>query len=255
MDTIKQTKVTRVPGVHESYESAPQTAVGLSNYLFMKRLTDIVVSMLLLVLFSPVFVLIALLIALDSRGPIIFTQKRVGCRLIRKNETIQKKLCVFSFYKFRTMYQKTDESIHRDYMSAYINNDQDRMSSLQPTKIIKPKLFKLNGDKRITRIGHFLRKSSLDELPQFWNILKGNMSLVGPRPAIPYEVEMYTPWHRQRLYAQPGLTGLWQVTARNSSTFEEMVKLDIEYVESQNFWLDIKILFKTPLAVLSGKCD
>jgi len=247
--------MAHVTHLHESSESVSQTAILQSNYLFMKRFLDIVISSLLLVLLSPVFLLVSLVIAFDSKGPVIFSQKRIGCRLTRKNKTLQKNLCVFTFYKFRTMHQETDESVHRDYMSAYINNDQTRMASLQPTKVIKPKLFKLYGDKRITRIGRFLRRSSLDELPQLWNVLKGEMSLVGPRPAIPYEVEMYNPWQHQRLYAQPGITGLWQVTSRNSSTFEEIVKIDIEYIEKQNFWLDIKILFKTPLAVLSHKCD
>jgi len=131
-----------------------------------------------------------------------------------------------------------------------MSEDKQRMADLQGGET---QIRKLTHDPRITHLGRILRISSLDETPQFWNVLKGDMSLVGPRPAIPYEVEMYKPWYRRRLETKPGITGLWQVTARCSADFEESVRLDIHYIEEQSLWLDIKILLKTPLAVISCK--
>ncbi len=223
-------------------------------YFFAKRATDIFLSVLFLILFSPILFLIAILIWLDSPGPAIFSQKRVGCKFRWVGKTLHKEICTFTFYKFRSMYHKADEGLHREFISAYISNDITHMARLQQAPAETHNLYKLNGDKRITRIGKFLRAFSLDELPQFWNVLKGDMSLVGPRPAIPYEVEMYEPWHRGRLYALPGITGLWQVTARNTAAFEDLVKVDLEYIEKQSFWLDMRILFRTPLAILERKC-
>ena len=141
-----------------------------------------------------------------------------------------------------------DPSLHQAYVKALIENDEARMTAIQgaPTQ---PR--KLVNDPRIIRPGKLLRKLSLDELPQFWNVLRGDMSLVGPRPAIPYEVEMYKPWHLQRLEAQPGITGLQQVSARCTTDFDRQVQFDIEYINSQSLWLDIKIILKTPLAVIS----
>lgn len=127
------------------------------------------------------------------------------------------------------------------------------MARLQKGTVEQGNEFKLNGDPRITRVGRILRKTSMDELPQFWNVLTGDMSLVGPRPAIPYEVEMYEPWHMTRLSTRPGLTGLWQVTARNSASFDDLVRIDLEYIEKQSFWLDLKILFMTPLAIFDRR--
>ena len=143
-----------------------------------------------------------------------------------------------------------DPSIHKEYFKALIENDEAKMTALQgaPTQ---PR--KLVNDARLIRPGKILRKLSLDELPQLWNVLIGDMSLVGPRPAIPYEVEMYAPWHMRRLEAQPGLTGLQQVTARCIAEFDKQVQLDIDYIKHQSFWLDIKIILKTPLAVISTK--
>ena len=134
-------------------------------------------------------------------------------------------------------------------MEAYIRNDSQGMAELHNGD---EKVLKLQRDPRVTRLGWFLRRTSLDELPQLWNVLKGSMSLVGPRPPIPYEVEMYDAWHHLRLEAKPGMTGLWQVTARSSASFDRMVDLDVQYVESQSFRLDLKILLRTPLAVLRG---
>jgi lipopolysaccharide/colanic/teichoic acid biosynthesis glycosyltransferase len=148
------------------------------------------------------------------------------------------------------MYQDAESEMHRAYIQAFIHNDQQGMSELQNGDT---EVRKLVDDPRITPLGRFLRKSSLDELPQLWNVFKGDMSLVGPRPPIPYEVEMYEPQHCRRLGTKPGITGLWQVTARSSADFDEMVSLDVEYIEHQSLWLDLKILLQTPMVVLRGK--
>ena len=147
--------------------------------------------------------------------------------------------------KFRTMQVGTDERIHRDYVESFIQQGQAATSG-------KDTVFKLVNDPRITSVGNFLRKSSLDELPQFWNVLRGEMSLVGPRPPIPYEVARYKSWHRRRvLEAKPGITGPWQVTGRSRTTFDDMVRMDLRYVANCSFWTDVKILLATPRAVLS----
>ena len=226
-----------------------------ADYYLIKRGVDVLISSILLVLLFPIGVLVALAIKLDSKGPAIYCSERVGCRYRWKDGVYKKEVEKFTFFKFRTMYHKTTDTIHREFIAAYIHNDAKRMASLQQGKVENGNLFKLNGDKRITRIGSFLRKSSLDELPQLWNVLRGEMSMVGPRPAIPYEVEMYAPWHLHRLAAMPGLTGLWQVTARNSASFDEMVRLDLEYIEKQSLWLDLKIMIFTPFAILDRKCN
>jgi lipopolysaccharide/colanic/teichoic acid biosynthesis glycosyltransferase len=199
---------------------------------------------------------VAILVKLDSPGPAIFSQRRVGCKITRVGGKLQKQIYTFMFYKFRSMQHNADQNCHRDFIEAYIQNDTSRMHAMQSAPSDSGNQYKLNGDKRITKLGGFLRKTSLDELPQLWNVIKGDMSLVGPRPPIPYEVEMYDSWHMKRLCTIPGVTGLWQVVARNSVSFDDMVHLDIEYIDNQSFWLDIKILFNTPVAVLfSKKCS
>lgn len=196
-----------------------------------KRFFDIVFSLLLLVMLAPVFGIIALIIKLTSEGPAIFTQKRVGY-----NGRL------FNFYKFRSMYTNNDEHIHENYIKNLIAGNVDKINNGSD----QDPLFKLKNDPRVTPIGRFLRKTSLDELPQLWNVLKGDMSLIGPRPPIPYEVEAYEPWHLRRLYEmKPGITGLWQVSGRNKLSFSEQVRLDINYVKKWSFWLDLKILLKT----------
>jgi lipopolysaccharide/colanic/teichoic acid biosynthesis glycosyltransferase len=219
-------------------------------YLMSKRLVDVVGSGILLILLSPLFLVLAVLIMLDSPGPSIFRQKRVGLRRRTQNLRTVWEVCPFTFYKFRTMYQNADSEMHRAYIQAFIHNDQQGMAELQNGDT---EVRKLVDDPRITPLGRFLRKSSLDELPQLWNVFKGDMSLVGPRPPIPYEVEMYEPKHYRRLGTKPGITGLWQVTARSSADFYEMVSLDVEYIEHQSLWLDLKILLQTPMVVLRGK--
>ncbi len=203
----------------------------------IKRGLDIALSAALLVLLSPLFLLIAALVKLRSRGPVIYEQTRIGQNLKH-----------FTMLKFRTMYLDADHARHREFVSSFINAGRP---ACEPGVI---PFFKLTGDPRITPIGHLLRRTSLDELPQLWNVLRGDMSLVGPRPALPYELEQYKPWHRRRvLDAKPGLTGLWQVTGRSRTTFDEMVRLDLQYAKRCSLWTDIKILLATPAAVISGR--
>ncbi len=221
-----------------------------STYYGFKRLIDFLFSLLALIILIPVFIILAIIIRLDTPGPIIFKQKRVGARLIRHNRTEEWSQIEFTCYKFRTMVANADSALHKDYIKAYIKNDEKRMSEYQGEDT---QVRKLINDPRITKVGRILRKTSLDELPQFWNILRGDMSLVGPRPAIPYEIPFYKQWYLKRLQGKPGLTGLWQVTARSSSDFDEMVRLDIDYLENQSIWLDLLIIIKTPFVVISGK--
>jgi lipopolysaccharide/colanic/teichoic acid biosynthesis glycosyltransferase len=219
-------------------------------YHFFKRVLDVSVAALALVILSPLMAIIALAIIIDSGGPVIFAQKRVGARRWTREGYSYWQRTTFTFYKFRSMVQDADPSTHIAFVKAFMANDHERMAALQGENT---QTYKLVRDPRVTRVGKLLRKCSLDELPQLWNVLKGDMSLVGPRPPIAYEVDEYKSWHHRRLGAKPGLTGLWQVTGRSSVDFDEMVRLDIEYSENQSFWLDLKILLETPLAVLSGK--
>ena len=221
-----------------------------STYFVSKRILDLTLTISALVILLPVLILIAILIWLDSPGPVFFVQERVGARRHARGGLACWQKVTFPFVKFRTMVHNADPSLHREYIKAFINNDALAMAEVQGEDT---SVRKLVHDPRVTRIGRFLRKSSLDELPQLWNVLWGDMSWVGPRPAIAYEVQEYKPWHLQRLETLPGLTGFWQVTARSSADFDEMVSLDIQYIEKQSLWLDIKILLKTPFVVLTGK--
>jgi lipopolysaccharide/colanic/teichoic acid biosynthesis glycosyltransferase len=225
-------------------------AEGRRVYYVSKRVLDIILATLALICLSPVMALIAILIKRDTPGPVLFVQERVGVKRRTYNNITYWQQEIFRCYKFRTMVCNADPSLHQAYVKALISDDKERMADLQGGD---SQIRKLTHDPRITRLGRILRISSLDEIPQFWNVFKGDMSLVGPRPAIPYEVEMYEPWYRRRLETKPGMTGLWQVTARCSADFEESIRLDIQYVEQQSFWLDIKILLKTPLVVISCK--
>ena len=204
----------------------------------MKRGMDIVGSLLLLALFSPIFLAIAVAIKLTSQGPVLFRQQRVG-----EHGT------AFTFLKFRSMYVNNDASLHREYVRKLIVGQ----AAKQPTNGAGEGIFKLTNDPRITPVGNFLRRTSMDELPQFLNVLRGDMSLVGPRPPVPYEVEAYATWHRRRLLeAKPGITGLWQVQGRSRVGFDDMVRLDLRYARSCSPWLDLKILAQTPRAVIAG---
>jgi len=204
----------------------------------VKRAMDVFGSGLALIMLAPLLVLIAAAIKASSNGPVFFRQKRVG----------QHGQC-FTFLKFRSMYVNNDASQHKQYVRQLIAGQAAKSPSTDPNGGV----FKLTNDPRITRVGRFLRRTSLDELPQFLNVIRGEMSLVGPRPAIPYEVEAYDIWHRRRvLEAKPGITGLWQVQGRSRVGFDEMVRLDLRYVRCWSPWLDLKILLQTPKAVMDG---
>jgi lipopolysaccharide/colanic/teichoic acid biosynthesis glycosyltransferase len=243
--------------------------VDRRDYYTVKRLVDFTISLLLLIFLSPLMLVIALLIFIYSPGPLFFIQERVGAKREYLNGRLRWKKVPFYCYKFRTMKLNADPAIHQAYIKALIENDQDQMDALQnaptrPQDLLSQEKFtamqnaptiprKLVNDSRIIAPGKLLRKLSLDELPQLWNVIRGDMSLVGPRPAIPYEVEMYKPWHLQRLNAQPGITGLQQVTARCTVDFDQQIKFDILYIENQSIWLDLKIILKTPFAIISTK--
>ncbi len=200
----------------------------------LKRTFDLISSALATTLLFPLWLIIALLIKLDSKGPVLYSQERVGMdgRL-------------FLLYKFRTMKANSDSEVHREYQKAFIAGraEANLGNEGKPT-------YKLLADPRITRVGKFLRRTSLDEVPQLFNVLLGDMSLVGPRPPIPYEVEAYELWHRKRLDMKPGLTGLWQVSGRNRLPFEEMVRLDLFYIENWSLLLDLKIILRTVFVML-----
>lgn len=211
---------------------------GMRLLLKLKRGMDVLGSLGLLIFFAPVFAVIAAAIKATSRGPVFFKQKRVGQFGSR-----------FTFLKFRSMKVNNDTREHKEYMEKLITG--------QATHVVHEKngegVYKLVNDTRITQVGKFLRKTSLDELPQLINVLVGDMSLVGPRPPIPYEVGVYHTWHRSRvLQAKPGMTGLWQVMGRSRTRFDDMVRLDLRYATSWSLWLDLKILLRTPAAVLKG---
>ncbi len=203
----------------------------------LKRTFDLISSALAITLLFPLWLLIAVLIKLDSKGAVFYTQERVGMdgRL-------------FLLYKFRTMKAGADSQLHRDYQRAFIAGraEANLGNENQPA-------YKLLSDPRITRVGYLLRRTSLDEVPQLLNVLLGDMSLVGPRPPIPYEVEAYELWHRKRLDMKPGLTGLWQVSGRNRLPFEEMVRLDVFYIENWSLLLDLKIILRTGFVMLAGE--
>ena len=208
------------------------------SLLIVKRAMDIAGSALMLVLCAPLLLIVAAMVKATSKGPVLFRQHRVGQYGRR-----------FTFLKFRSMRVDNDPSVHREYVTKLIAGEANRIqASTKGTGV-----YKLANDNRITRIGMFLRKTSLDELPQFINVLKGDMSLVGPRPPIPYELAAYQTWHRRRvLEVKPGITGLWQVTGRSQVKFDDMVRLDLRYATSWSPWLDLKILLRTPGAVIKG---
>jgi exopolysaccharide biosynthesis polyprenyl glycosylphosphotransferase len=205
----------------------------------VKRMMDVVGSAFALVSLAPLFLLIALAIKMTSKGPVFYRQLRVG-----------QHGAPFVLLKFRSMYTDSDSCIHKDYVRSLIAGHAESKPSNGNDKVI----YKLTDDSRVTRVGKVLRRTSLDELPQFFNVLKGEMSLVGPRPAILYEVEAYDIWHRSRLFeAKPGITGLWQVNGRSRVKFDDMVRLDLQYARTWSLWLDVKILIQTPRAMVLGE--
>jgi exopolysaccharide biosynthesis polyprenyl glycosylphosphotransferase len=203
-----------------------------------KRTFDTLAVTLGLILLSPLLLIVAIAIKLDSPGPVLYKQKRIG-----------ENGFPFLMYKFRSMRVDADQSLHKEHVKRLI------VENLTPEQIngAEGGTLKMEKDPRITYVGRFIRKTSLDELPQLINVLRGEMSLVGPRPSLPYELEHYQEWHKRRLEALPGMTGLWQVKARNQVSFDEMVRMDLDYIERQSFWLDLLILLQTPRAVLSAK--
>jgi lipopolysaccharide/colanic/teichoic acid biosynthesis glycosyltransferase len=231
----------------EAYDlSAERTMVTADSPVgaFARRCLDLVAALALILLLLPVMIAIAVAVRLDSRGPAMFRQRRVG---YRERE--------FTVFKFRSMRLDADEERHRQYVSAMIaaNPADAGADDGDDGGDGGESLYKLAVDDRITPVGRRIRSWSVDELPQLFNVVLGDMSLVGPRPAIPYEVESYPAWYSKRFAVKPGLTGLWQVSGRNQRTYEEMVSLDIDYAESRSFIGDLAILAKTPRAVLGRK--
>lgn len=223
---------------------------GREGYYALKRGFDVAAALALLLILSPLMLLIAASIYAYSPGSVFFRQERVGSKRMRIGDRTYWKREHFTCYKFRTMKLNADSSIHQQYVKALIENDEKGMADAQGRET---DVRKLVNDPRVIRPGKLLRKFSLDELPQLLNVLRGDMSLIGPRPSIPYEVQYYKPWHMRRLEAQPGLSGLQQVKARCIRDFDEQVKLDIEYIECQSLWLDFKIAVQTPLAILFAR--
>ena len=206
------------------------------SYLQMKRAFDIIFTLLLLIPLLFVMAIVAILIRFDSKGPILFRQKRLG---LNGRE--------FTIFKFRSMYVNSDDSLHRNAIVHYMNGKKLRDEAVTNNS------YKLGDDPRITRVGEFIRKTSIDELPQFFNVLRGEMTLVGPRPPLAYEVEYYTPRDWLRLSGKPGLTGLWQVHGRSQVPFRDMVEMDITYLQRQSFWEDLKLIASTPIVMIFGR--
>lgn len=194
-------------------------------YEFVKRIIDILLSVLAIIVLSPIFLIVAIAIKLDSSGPVVYSQTRVG-----KNEKH------FKMFKFRSM----------------VINAEDMLKDLKPMNEMDGPMFKIKEDPRITKIGRFIRKTSIDELPQLINILRGEMSIVGPRPSLPSEVEEFEPWMMERFVVKPGLTCFWQVSGRNNIPFRKWMELDIKYVKERNLWLDMKLVLKTVKVVFNG---
>jgi lipopolysaccharide/colanic/teichoic acid biosynthesis glycosyltransferase len=220
---------------HELRQTQPLDRAGAKSTLaaIARRTLDLALASLAIVVLSPVLIALALAIRLDSRGPALFRQRRIG---FGQRE--------FTVLKFRSMRPDADPRSHRDYVTALIQGKNASGGE---------NLYKLAVDDRITAVGRWIRRWSLDELPQLFNVIAGDMSLVGPRPAIPYEVTEYPSWYLRRFEVKPGLTGLWQVSGRNERTYEEMVSLDIEYAERRSLLLDLSILARTPWTVLSKR--
>ena len=210
--------------------------VANRTYLAVKRCLDVVISLSAIILLFPLWLLIDLVIKLTSPGSVFYVERR----------EIGKDGKVFSLYKFRTMYANTDNSIHRQYCESLVKENRPAHVNHDTGK----RVFKIPNDPRVIPIGRILRRTGLDEAPQFINVLKGDMSLVGPRPAIWYEYELYEDWHKQRLSVLPGITGLYQVTARSRVPFDEMARIDLEYIRNRSLWMDLKIMLLTPINVI-----
>jgi len=225
------------PYISESSLEGIERGLGVRSRLDLavKRTIDLGVSVFVLVFGLPFHLLLGLLIKLTSEGPVLFVQDRVG-----ENGR------PFKMYKFRTMMNGNDDEAHRSFAREFISGTANGENGSGKN------VFKIVDDPRVTSMGKFLRKTSLDELPQFINVFKGDMSLVGPRPPLAYELDHYQEWHKQRLSVKPGLTGLWQVSGRSTVPFDEMVALDLHYIENWSLLLDVKIILRTVPVMLSG---
>jgi lipopolysaccharide/colanic/teichoic acid biosynthesis glycosyltransferase len=209
-----------------------------AGYLRAKRVLDIAFTLLILLPLCLLIAIVAVLVRWDSPGPIFFRQKRVGLAGAE-----------FPLLKIRSMYVESDESLHRDSIVKYMNGQQLQGGTAAAVKF----QFKLSDDPRVTRVGRIIRKYSIDELPQFFNVLRGQMTLVGPRPPLPYEVELYGSREWVRLCGKPGLTGIWQVYGRSCVTFQDMVEMDIEYQRHQSLWEDLKLIVLTVPVMIHGR--
>jgi lipopolysaccharide/colanic/teichoic acid biosynthesis glycosyltransferase len=215
--------------------SGPLQTINIHrDYTGAKRLLDIAFTLLISPLLLLVGAIIAVLIWFDSPGPIFYRQKRVGQNGVE-----------FEMLKFRSMHVDSDDSVHRQAIQQYMNGEALNGDGNLP--------YKMGNDLRVTRVGRLIRKTSIDELPQFWNVLRGQMSLVGPRPPVPYEVELYTAHDWLRLSGKPGLTGIWQVYGRSKASFQEMIEMDITYLQRQSLWLDLKLIVLTVPVMLLGR--
>ncbi len=221
-----------MPQKKELYSTVQEATIQIipvrKSYLIAKRAFDITFTLIILLPLCLVVVIVGLLIRLDSKGPIFYRQKRIG---LNGNE--------FTMLKFRSMYVNCDDTIHRNVVTRYLNGE--RVNTNNEAHLT----YKLVDDPRITRVGRFIRRTSIDELPQFFNVLAGSMSIVGPRPPLPYEVALYQPHDWLRLAGKPGITGYWQVYGRSKVTFREMVEMDIAYLQRQSFWEDLKLIALT----------
>ena len=260
----EQHRLTAVTAQGERVRLRPWQAVaqakGRAGYFLAKRCLDFSIALLILLLLAPLLLLIALLVRLTSRGPAFFRQERVGFGGRH-----------FMMYKFRSMYVDSDDSLHRAAYEQFLRGERSTGKVSGGMLAIKQadqaqgssagaaattpgrKHFRHWSDPRVTPLGYLLRRTSIDELPQFLNVLRGEMSLVGPRPPIPYEVGLYHSWHLGRLDTLPGITGYWQVYGRGRVSFDRMVQMDLDYIQKQSFWYDIKLLLLTIPAVLSRK--
>lgn len=230
------------------FEASGYRNADSTLYFIAKRTLDLVTIICSGVWLLPIFLTIIVLIKLDSRGPAFFVHERIGARRTKRGNKVVWEIHKFPMFKFRSMVHNADQSLHQKHVKAYVQGDLTTTDGDNDSTT-----FKLTNDPRITRFGKFLRKTSLDELPQLINVLRGEMSLVGPRPVPEYEVAYYDDEHYERLTVLPGMTGLWQIEGRGDVSFDEMIDLDIRYVQSCSLWQDIKILLLTVPATLAGR--
>lgn len=243
--TYPEDRLETMLAAHDGLSSTRETEVEGESFgrprggYALKRTIDLIGAILILLLAAPIMLVTAIAIALTSPGPIVFRQCRIG-----------EGGRPFVFYKFRSMRVDAADDIHRRYVEDLIKG----RAISDPSRGGDRLAYKMNGDPRITSVGRWIRKTSIDELPQLWNVLKGEMSLVGPRPPLPYEAENYQSWHLRRVFeVKPGMTGLWQVEGRSRVSFDEMVRMDIQYAQNCSLWLDLRILARTAWVVL--RCE